>query len=384
MIINLADTEMMLSFAEEMAYNGHRFAAFNTDEVTDAYNIEFFRNPLDAQEYCLVMTNDADYYKSVPIEELLADLKAVLKSGADTSENEAMELSGFAIRERERKEFLENNLNANTMNEKNLEYLKDQLKYTGFGETFDAELRENIMKGDKDFKIMHTGIMNNGLPNKDTLTVELNFKRSEQTDMYFFNSYHVNLQKEENRPGLEQTFYINKDSSSITMKEAYNLMEGRSVNKDLKNKEGKSYNCWLQLNFKQSDSQGNFKLNQYHQNYGYDLEASLSKHSIKELNSPQYKDDLLNSLKKGNLQSATFVVGGVESKMYVEANPQFKTVNVYDANLQRINHRESKEEKKAESQKESVSRDQKQNPDSDEGDSGKRDNKIKKRKSPSL
>lgn len=384
MIINLADTEMMLSFAEEMAYNGHRFAAFNTDEVTDAYNIEFFRNPLDAQEYCLVMTNDADYYKSVPIEELLADLKAVLKSGADTSKNEAMELSGFAIRERERKEFLENNLNANTMNEKNLEYLKDQLKYTGFGETFDAELRENIMKGDKDFKIMHTGIMNNGLPNKDTLTVELNFKRSEQTDMYFFNSYHVNLQKEENRPGLEQTFYINKDSSSITMKEAYNLMEGRSVNKDLKNKEGESYNCWLQLNFKQSDSQGNFKLNQYHQNYGYDLEASLSKHSIKELNSPQYKDDLLNSLKKGNLQSATFVVGGVESKMYVEANPQFKTVNVYDANLQRINHRESKEEKKAESQKESVSRDQKQNPDSDEGDSGKRDNKIKKRKSPSL
>ncbi|KRD58918.1 hypothetical protein ASE40_20415 [Flavobacterium sp. Root935] len=269
------------------------------------------------------------------------------------------------------------------MNEKNLEYLKDQLKYTGFGETFDAELRENIMKGDKDFKIMHTGIMNNGLPNKDTITVELNFKRSEQTDMYFFNSYHVNLQKEENKPGLEQTFYINKDSASITMKEAYNLMEGRSVNKDLKNKEGESYNCWLKIDFKQFDN-GNFKLNQYHQNYGYDLEASLAKHSIKELNTPQYKEDLLNSLKKGNLQSATFVVGGVESKMYVEANPQFKTVNVYDTNLQRINHRESKEEKKAESQKESVSKDQKQNPDSDEGDSGKKDNKIKKRKTPSL
>ncbi|KIQ20280.1 hypothetical protein RT99_14160 [Flavobacterium sp. MEB061] len=269
------------------------------------------------------------------------------------------------------------------MNEKNLEYLKDQLKYTGFGETFDAELRENIMKGDKDFKIMHTGIMNNGLPNKDTLTVELNFKRSEQTDMYFFNSYHVNLQKEENKPGLEQTFYINKDSASITMKEAYNLMEGRSVNKDLKNKEGESYNCWLKIDFKQSDN-GNFKLNQYHQNYGYDLEASLAKHSIKELNTPQYKEDLLNSLKKGNLQSATFVVGGTESKMFVEANPQFKTVNVYDENLQRINHRESKEEKKAESQKESVSKDQKQNPDSDEGDAGRKDNKVKKRKTPSL
>nr|WP_082586847.1 hypothetical protein [Flavobacterium sp. Root935] len=383
MIINLADTEMMLSFAEEMAYNGHRFAAFNTDLVTDTYSIELFKNALEAKEYCYEMTTDADYYKSVPIEEIIADLRAVLASGINTSENEAIELTGFAEWARERKEFLGNNLNENAMNEKNLEYLKDQLKYTGFGETFDAELRENIMKGDKDFKIMHTGIMNNGLPNKDTITVELNFKRSEQTDMYFFNSYHVNLQKEENKPGLEQTFYINKDSASITMKEAYNLMEGRSVNKDLKNKEGESYNCWLKIDFKQFDN-GNFKLNQYHQNYGYDLEASLAKHSIKELNTPQYKEDLLNSLKKGNLQSATFVVGGVESKMYVEANPQFKTVNVYDTNLQRINHRESKEEKKAESQKESVSKDQKQNPDSDEGDSGKKDNKIKKRKTPSL
>jgi hypothetical protein len=375
---------MMLSFAEEMAYNGHRFAAFNTEEVTDTYTIEFFKDPLDAKEYCLVMTNDANYFQSLPVESVIDDLRAVLESGINTSDNEAFELTGFAKLFRESKEILDNNLNTNIMNQKNFEFLKDQLKYTGFGETFDAELRVKMMKGDQDFKIMHTGIMNNGVPNKDTLTVDLNFKKSEQTDMYFFNSYHVNLQKEENKPGLEQTFYINKDSASITMKEAYNLMEGRSVNKDLKNKEGESYNCWLKMNFKESDSQGNFKLNQYHQNYGYDLEASLAKHSIKELNTPKYKEDLLNSLKKGNLQSATFVVGGTESKMYVEANPQFKTVNVYDENLQRINHRESKEEKKAESQKESVSKDQKKNLDSDEVDSGRKDNKVKKRKTPSL
>jgi hypothetical protein len=375
---------MMLSFGVVMAYNGPRFAAFNTEEVTDTYTIEFFKDPLDAKEYCLVMTNDANYFQSLPVESVIDDLRAVLESGINTSDNEAFELTGFAKLFRESKEILDNNLNTNIMNQKNFEFLKDQLKYTGFGETFDAELRVKMMKGDQDFKIMHTGIMNNGVPNKDTLTVDLNFKKSEQTDMYFFNSYHVNLQKEENKPGLEQTFYINKDSASITMKEAYNLMEGRSVNKDLKNKEGESYNCWLKMNFKESDSQGNFKLNQYHQNYGYDLEASLAKHSIKELNTPKYKEDLLNSLKKGNLQSATFVVGGTESKMYVEANPQFKTVNVYDENLQRINHRESKEEKKAESQKESVSKDQKKNLDSDEVDSGRKDNKVKKRKTPSL
>ena len=100
---------MMLSFAEEMAYNGHRFAAFNTDEVTDTDTIEFFRNPVDAKEYCLVMTNDANYFQSLPIESVIDDLRAVLNSGADTSENEAIELTGFAKREIDRREILENN-----------------------------------------------------------------------------------------------------------------------------------------------------------------------------------------------------------------------------------------------------------------------------------
>lgn len=232
------------------------------------------------------------------------------------------------------------------MNQKNLEYLKDQLKYTGFGETFDTDLRERMAKGEKEFKITHDGVYN-----KDTMSVELNFKKSDQSDMYFFNSYHVNLKKEDSKEGLEQTFYINNDGTSITLKEAYNLMEGRSVNKDLKTKEGEVYNAWIKIDFKQTENSGGFKLNHYHQNYGYDLQASLEKHSIKELQTPKYKEDLINSLKKGNLQSVTFLVGGTETKMHVEANPQFKTVNVYDSSFQRINHRESKDQKQAEGEK---------------------------------
>lgn len=135
----------------------------------------------------------------------------------------------------------------------------------------------------------------------------------------------------------------------------------------------------LKLDFKESDNSGNFKLNHYHQNYGYDLEASLSKHAIKELDTPKYKEDLLNSLKKGNLQSVTFVVGGVENKMYVEANPQFKTVNVYDGNMERINHRESKDQKQAESEGKSMKRDegQKEEPQSEEAEKKRSQKKSK-------
>jgi len=235
------------------------------------------------------------------------------------------------------------------MNQKNLEFLKDQLKYTGFGETFDQDLKEKMLKGETEFKLMKEGVYGT-----DSMTAVLNFKKSDQSDLYFFNSYQINLQKEDNKTGLEQTFYINNDNTSITLKEAYNLMEGRSVNKNLKNKDGETYNCWIRMDFKESDDRGNFRLQHYHQNYGYDLEASLEKHSIKELLTPQYKEDLMNSLKKGNLQSVTFVVGGEERKQFVEANPQFKTIKVYDASLQRINDRESKNEKQSQSQEKSA------------------------------
>jgi hypothetical protein len=234
------------------------------------------------------------------------------------------------------------------MNEKNFEYLKDQIKYTGFGETLENELKEKLQKEEPNFTLNHNIQYGN-----DTAIATLNFKKSDQSDMYFFNSYKVELHKENSKEALEQTFYINK-GNNITMKEAFNLMEGRSINKDLTNKEGELYNSWLQFDFKQADASANFKLNQYHQNYGYDLEATLAKHPIKELENPKYKEDLMDSLKKGNLQSATFLKDGNEVKQYIEANPQFKTINVYDSNMQRIDNRLSKEEKQSEAEQTSV------------------------------
>lgn len=120
------------------------------------------------------------------------------------------------------------------------------------------------------------------------------------------------------------------------------------------------------MDFKQSDTNGNFKLNQYHQNYGYDLEVALAKHPIKELENPKYKEDLMDSMKKGNLQSATFLKEGNELKQYIEASPQFKTINVYDGNMQRIDNRHSKEEKQTESESKSNKKDNKQNQSADD------------------
>lgn len=85
MTIDLNDSEMMLSYTQEMAALGYHYVAFNPDHVNNSNTLEFFRNTLDAQEYCLVMTNDGVYFESMPSNWLLNDLNELIKIGIDTS-----------------------------------------------------------------------------------------------------------------------------------------------------------------------------------------------------------------------------------------------------------------------------------------------------------
>ncbi len=234
------------------------------------------------------------------------------------------------------------------MNQKNLEYLGDQVKFTGFGESLEKELKEKMQQQAPEFQITHNAKFGN-----DDLVASLHFKKSDQTDMYFFNRYDVSLIPENSKEKMEQTFFINK-GNTITLKEAYNLMNGRSANKDQTNKEGQVYNAWMQMDFKETNNNGNYRIKQFHQNYGYDLDAVLAKHPIKELTNEQEKLRLIQSLQKGNRQSVTFIESGNEQKHFIEANPQFKTINIYDTNMQRLSNRQSKEEKQAQGESKSV------------------------------
>jgi len=141
--------------------------------------------------------------------------------------------------------------------------------------------------------------------------------------------------------------------------------------------------CRVQLDFKNTDTRGNFTLNHYHENYGFDLEAALSKHSIKELSTPKYKDDLINSLKKGNIQSATFVKDGTEIKQFIEANPQFKTVTVYDANHNRLDAKQDRKEEVSQRTSNSKTKDLKEKSSEEEGPQEKKET-AKRRKAQSM
>jgi hypothetical protein len=216
------------------------------------------------------------------------------------------------------------------MNEKNFEYLSEQLKYTGFGDKLNDDLRKQLEKQQPEFKLYTRDSFG-----KDTTTATLHFKKSEQTDMVFFNKYDLQLKKENNDNSLQQTFHVNK-GNTITLKEGYNLLDGRAVHKTLTNKQDEKYNAWLQLDFKNPTQNGNYEMKQYHQNYGFDLEKVLAKYPIQELSNERYKESLVRSLEKGNLQSATFLADGEEKKLFITPNIAFKTLNAYDNDHQRV------------------------------------------------
>jgi hypothetical protein len=223
------------------------------------------------------------------------------------------------------------------MNEKNFEYLSDQLKYTGFGEALQMELKQKLHQQETSFTLYHETYYEDRVAR-----ATLNFNKAKQGDLYFFNSYTIEVQKENIPDVLEHTFYMGK-TGNITMKESYNLLMGRSVYKELASKEGHTYNAWVQIDFIQCDENENFKFKQYHQNYGYDLEATLDKYPIKELGNDIFKEDLLRSLKRGNLHQVTFLRGSEESKLFIEASPQFKTIGIYDQDLKKLDNRHYKD-----------------------------------------
>jgi hypothetical protein len=319
----------LLQMVDLALSTNNKWMAFNHSlSFTDIKDVFFFKEKSDAVEFAVNNQSDVDRFQVIRI----SSLKEALSSRTESSKSN-----------------IQSTIKTNVMNTKNIDYLKDNLKYLGFGEKLNTELESNIQQGPPAFTLK---IQNEF--GKDKVEAQLHFRKSDQSDMYFFNRYEAKIVSEKDNHA--QTFYLNK-GTGVTFKEAYNLLSGRAVNKDLANKEGDVYNAWIQLNFKETEGNGNFKVKQYHQNYGYDLEKVLANHPIKELNNEQDRTRLLDSLNRGNRQAVTIIKDGTEQKHFVEANPQFKSVNVYDGSMQRLINKQTAGEKQTQGNDHSVKND---------------------------
>lgn len=207
------------------------------------------------------------------------------------------------------------------MNQQNADYLKETIKYLGFGETLYADLDKNMEQKFPEFVLKLESVFN-----KAVLESILFFRRSDQ-GVYFFNRHDEVLKNEVGT--TEQTFYVNK-GHSVTLKEAFNLLEGRSVLKEIVSKEGEKYQAWIQLDFSEREPNGNYKIRQYHSNYGFDLAATLAGFAIREMEDEQQRERIMRSLQRGNLQPLTFFRSGTDQRFLVHAHPRYKTISILE------------------------------------------------------
>ncbi|MFM9910320.1 MAG: hypothetical protein ACKVOW_13275 [Chitinophagaceae bacterium] len=333
---------------------GEHWIAYNNSlYFIDKDNVHFFKNQIEANDFAKNNISDRDSYRVFHFNSILDVYKQIdyiekfekqliINPDANVlynSEGNAFTDELINHIEGNQLSLFNKQLKTNVMNNENLQYLADNIKYMGFGENHKADLEKSMADGKPEFQLVHRAEIN-----KKPFEATMNFRKSDSSDMYFFNNYHASLEKS-NGEKAEQIFYLNK-GKGITGKEAYNLLDGRSVLKDLTTKEGQPYKAWVQLNFENKDSKNNFEVKQFHENYGYDLKAAVEKFAVAEMKDPEKEKALMQSLQKGNVQSVTMEKDGSSHKMFMEANPQYKNVNLYDSNM-KLMARESMEQYKA-------------------------------------
>lgn len=206
------------------------------------------------------------------------------------------------------------------MKPENLKFLSDQIFYAGFGREVETRLKTAMNKGKEDIAINIKQSFKSATGEKEA-SYTLNLKKGND-DMYFFNSYDVSVD------GNKTRMFLNKGEKSITAKEAFNLLEGRSVYKQMKNQEGVEYNAWLLLK-PESFTEKNAKFHLYNDKYGFDLNKSMELIRGNGFYFSFDKEKTMKSLEKGNFVE---IHNADKSQVFsVAANPKDRSLDVFNS-----------------------------------------------------
>ena len=215
-----------------------------------------------------------------------------------------------------------------------VEYLKNQMKYLGFGEgeKLHKDLEKGINSKKQQFEIKTTS--DKALPgNKVDFTLKFN-----KTDSggIFLNSYNAKLTNEKNEE-ISHNFPVNRENT-FTAKEAINLLEGRSVKIEFHNpKSDQQETAFVQFNFDEPKTEkGNYMFQNFYKNYGVETDKIVEKSNL-IFDKPEYKENTIKSLEKGNIVKVKFEQDDkiVEGKAILD--PQNRNLKLYDSDMNRIN-----------------------------------------------
>ncbi|WP_343748152.1 hypothetical protein [Fluviicola sp.] len=342
MLVSEIDFDVIHTYLEEQRWvNGYEFVAYpDSGFPIEKYEMALFNSEEEAREYCSEVSTASEEFKFLSVRSAYRAMQYVSqKLIAKIERNGAIDVTAMIKIYHQQLEYkqLTNNKkgevmndqekNGTVLNEQNFTLICDRMTYCGIDEIPTDKLREAMLtKAEKiDLKTeVSLGEMGRSTGKAE---VTLHLSKSQSSDNYYLNSYTLNVASEDkNILPIKQKFYVD---NGIKVREAYNLIEGRSVFKTQINQSGQPYKAWLHINFKDTDDNGNFQLERFGEKYGYDLEAKLSKLPIPKLAEPEYKAEVIKSLEAGNRVQVEYNIDGKDAVRYIEAVPQYKSLNVY-------------------------------------------------------
>lgn len=114
------------------------------------------------------------------------------------------------------------------------------------------------------------------------------------------------------------------------------MLSGRAVNKDVMLRNGKKANLWLKLNFREPLDEIGYAIRSYGEHYKFNLAAAVDRFIFPEMEKEGFKNRLMKSLKRGDLQQMNFFTDGKEVRGFITVDPQFEMIDFYDHNLEPV------------------------------------------------
>ncbi|MBO9585300.1 MAG: hypothetical protein J7574_14145 [Flavobacterium sp.] len=219
--------------------------------------------------------------------------------------------------------------------ERNFNSINEKVQRIGFPD-LSEKIKNLIVQEQENFSVPLSYYINEKEKISHTLCFSKNAEGHFELDG-FKSSLQNNSAPEDSRGyyfknGLENNFKLN---------EVYNLLSGRSVAHS---------QSWFQLDFNDKDASGNYHLKEFRNEYAYDLEKTLKAISLKEIYNPYEMEKLKNALRRGDRVSAVLIKDGRENQFYIEANPQFRSLNIYDQHFRKVQIASLEKDKKSSQQ----------------------------------
>ncbi len=213
--------------------------------------------------------------------------------------------------------------------------LEVKLKQAGFNDALN-KVERYMRLGQTKFTVPVSYYLND----KERIDHALQFKKDE-LGYYHFEGFKASLRDKSKSSENRQQYFSADELSTFNAKQSYDLLSGRAVLTD---------GIWKQFDLNDKDADGNYRIKEFPENYGYNIEKALSQLPLKISDQLEFAS-LTASLKDGRREEVLLLKEGAEQKIFIEANPQYKSLNIYNESLKKISISDVLDNKKNEAVK---------------------------------